>query len=239
MPAEGDGMAFRARTILFVVAVAAALLAAPPMAGASVVDDLLGIVSGGGSEPPPPQQPPPQSSPQKPPPDAGGPPPLAEGIKESSSLVAPASACPGQDDPRLPEAAQVKTMVCMLSYARTQKGRPALRGYKPLHVSATHKAQDIRHCQRLSHNACGRDVWYWFTRVGFFRGTWMAGEILADGAGDEGTAQGTLRRWLGSKPHRAVIFHPKFNRVGVGTVTARFRGVRHTRIWVAHFGYRH
>jgi uncharacterized protein YkwD len=232
-------MECRVRTILLVVAVGAALLAVPAPAGASVVDDLLGLVSGGGSQPPPEEPPPDQSSPQKSPPDAGGPPPLEEGIKESSSLVAPQSACPGQEDPRLPESAQVKTMVCMLSYARAQKGRHSLRGFKPLHVSATHKAQDIRHCQRLVHNACGRDVWYWFTRVGFFRGTWMAGEILADGAGEEGTVQGTLRRWLGSKPHRAVIFQPKFNLVGVGTLTARFRGVRHTRIWVAHFGYRH
>ena len=232
-------MAFRGRKTFLVTAAMAALLAAPPAAGASVVDDLLGIVSGGGSQPPPEQPPPPQSSSQKPPPGAGGPPPLAEGVKESSSLVAPASACPGQDDPSLSEAAQVRAMVCMLSYARVQKGRSALRAYKPLHVSATHKAQDIRHCQRLSHNACGRDTWYWFTRVGFFRGNWMAGEILADGAGEEGTVQGTLRRWLGSKPHRAVIFEPKFNMVGVGTLTVRFRGVRHTRIWVAHFGYRH
>jgi uncharacterized protein YkwD len=232
-------MAYRVRTILLMVVVGAAVLAAPPTAGASVVGDLLGIVSGGGSQPPP-EQPPPQSSPQKPPPDAGGPPPLAqEGIKESSSLVAPVSACPGQDNPRLPEAAQVRAMVCMLSYARVQKGRSALRPIKPLHVSATHKARDIRHCQRLSHNACGRDTWYWFTRVGFFRGNWMAGEILADGTGEDGTVQGTLRRWLGSKPHRAVIFEPKFDLVGVGTVTARFRGVHHTRIWVAHFGYRH
>jgi uncharacterized protein YkwD len=129
-------------------------------------------------------------------------------------------------------------MACMLSYARVARGRPALRDYKPFLVSATHKAHDIRRCQKLSHTACGRDTWYWMARVGFFRGTWMAGEILADGPGQSGTVQGTMRRWLASKPHRAVIFHPRFDLVGVGTVTARFHGVRHTRIWVAHFGYR-
>ena len=130
-------------------------------------------------------------------------------------------------------------MACMLSYARVARHRPALHRYKPFRFSATEKARDIRRCQRLSHTACGRDVWYWFSRVGFFQGNWVAGEILADGTGDAGTALGTMRRWLASDEHRAVIFHPKFNKVGVGTVVARFHGVRHVRIWVAHFGYRH
>ncbi|MFL5908003.1 MAG: CAP domain-containing protein [Solirubrobacterales bacterium] len=137
----------------------------------------------------------------------------------------------------MPEGPRVKAMVCMLSYARVAKGRHALRVYRPLQVSASHKARDVRRCQRLSHEACGRDPWYWIRRAGFFTGNWVAGEILADGNGQAGTVRGTIRIWLGSKPHRAVIFDPRFDLVGVGTVRGRFQGVRHMTIWAAHFGH--
>jgi hypothetical protein len=220
---------------MLVVAMAVTVIVVPQPASGSVVGDVLGIVSGSGSEPP---TPPESSPPQKPPPGGGGPGTLDRPVSPSNPLLPPESACPGESDPKLPPGAQMRVMRCLLSHARVAKGRSALRPFKPLRVSATHKARDIRRCQRLSHTACGRDPWYWVARVGFFKGTWSAGEILADGDRQRGTALGAMRRWLGSKPHRAVIFHPKFDLVGVGAVTGRFHGVKHVRIWVAHFGYR-
>jgi uncharacterized protein YkwD len=130
-------------------------------------------------------------------------------------------------------------MVCMENYARAAKGRHALRVSKPLRVSATGKAHDIRRCQQLSHEACGREFTYWMGRVGFFTGTWEVGEILADGGGRRGTVRGTMRAWLGSRTHREVLLHRRFDLVGVGLVRGRFRGYRHMRIWVSHLGDRH
>jgi uncharacterized protein YkwD len=129
-------------------------------------------------------------------------------------------------------------MVCMLSYARVAKGLPALRVSKPLRASATRKAADIRRCQRLSHRACGRNPWYWIKRVGFFNGPALAGENIAVGFGEEATARGTIRNWLDSGRHRAVVLHRGFNLVGIGRMTGRFRGFRGAVVWVAHLGYR-
>lgn len=221
------------RTIILVIAVAATATAVPPPASeAADLGDLLGILSGGGSEPP--QSQPPQSQPPGPA-GTGSP---DRPIPPDSKLLAPESSCPGQSDPGLPTGARARVMVCMQSYARVATGRPALRVFKPLRASATEKARDVRRCQVLSHEACGRDAWYWLRSVGFPQGTWLAGEVLAFGGRGTGTARATMRSWLGSATHRAVLLHPRFNLVGVGTVKGRFRGVRHATIWAAHIGYR-
>jgi uncharacterized protein YkwD len=73
--------------------------------------------------------------------------------------------------------------------------------------------------------------------VGFLKGTWLAGEVLAFGDTEAGTVRATMRSWLASTTHRAVLLHPRFNRVGIGTLTSRFRGVSHVTIWAAHLGY--
>jgi uncharacterized protein YkwD len=217
------------------VAVGLAVIAVPAPASAVDLGGLLGIISGGSG--PPEQGQPPASPPQSRPAEPGAAQPQSQPVRPQSKLLAPESECPGQTDPKLPAAARARTMACMLSYARVAKHRPALRVFKPLRTSATDKARDIMRCQKLSHEACGRDPFYWFERVGFLKGTWVAGEILAIDGGDGGTVLATMRRWLGSPPHRAVIFHPRFNLVGVGTVRGRFHGARHMTIWAAHLGY--
>ena len=221
------------RTIILVIAVTVTVIAVPPPASeAADLGDLVGILSGGGSEPP--QSQPPQSQP----PEPTGTPSPDRPIPPDSKLLAPESSCPGQSDPGLPTGARARVMVCMQSYARVAKGRPELRVFKPLRASATEKARDVLRCQVLSHEACGRDVWYWLRSVGFLQGTWLAGEVLAFGGRKTGTVRATMRSWLGSATHRAVLLHPRFNLAGVGTVKGRFRGVRHATIWVAHIGNR-
>jgi uncharacterized protein YkwD len=221
---------------------AVTVIAVSPAASASAdLGDVLGGLLGGGSTPPEPAPPP---SPQPAPSQSGssgsaGPTSLAASAgTPKDPLLAPESICPGQSDPSLPAHVEDRVMVCMLSFARVASGLPALRLYKPLQVSATDKAQDVRRCQRLSHEACGRSPWYWFKRVGFFRGRYVAGEMLAFGGAKSGTAQRTMTNWLNSKEHRAVLLHSGFDLVGVGTVTGTFSGYRGMRIWVAHLGAR-
>jgi uncharacterized protein YkwD len=240
MPAESKGsygMARRMRTIMLLVAVSAALAAvSQPASAAADVGDVLGILGGGQPQPTP--TPPPPSRPQ---PSGGG---GAQSVSQPAGppkdpLLAPESSCPGQTDLGLRLAAQERAMVCMQNYARSASGLAPLRTNKPLRVSAIDKARDIRRCQVLSHEACGRDPSYWFARVGFLKGAWVAGEVLAYGGGQRGTVRSTMRSWLDSKPHRAVLLDRRFNLVGVGVLTGTFHGFRGTRIWVGHLGYRH
>jgi uncharacterized protein YkwD len=230
----------RLRTIAMAAAVALVLVAVQRPATASAdLGDLLGLLSGGSpsqpGEPPSSPTPPPSSSSPNPLPTPAT--PTGNPIPRESELLATESDCPGQTDLGLPAAARAKTMVCMLSYARVAKGRAELHVYKPLHTSATDKAHDIRRCRAFTHEACGRDAFYWVERVGFFDHPALAGEILAFGASQAGSVLSTMRAWLGSPTHRAVILHSGFDLVGVATLHGRINGSTGA-IWVAHLGYR-
>jgi uncharacterized protein YkwD len=155
------------------------------------------------------------------------------------ALLAPESACPGQSDTSLPVPAQVQTMVCMHRWARAQQGLAGLHVSKQLRSSSTRKARDIKRCQDFSHDACGRNAFYWFKKVGFLRGSYGAGENLELGNGQAATVRGAMSAWLNSDDHRTVLLTPGFDDVGIGTVSGTFKGYSGVAIWVAHFGYHH
>jgi uncharacterized protein YkwD len=164
--------------------------------------------------------------------------PAAASAGQWDSLIAPESACPGQSDPSLPSAAQVQTMLCMHAYARAQAGVPPLRVSKELRASSARKAHDIRRCHQFSHEACGRDPFYWVRRVGFEHGSWGVGENLALGAGPTtGTVRSRMTAWIYSDEHRTILLARQFEQVGISVVSGRYRGVRGAVIWVSHFGY--
>jgi len=154
------------------------------------------------------------------------------------NLLAPESACPGQSDSSSPVMAQEATMVCMHNWARQQQGLAPLQAMKKLHVSSHDKAKDIKRCRQFSHEACGRDAFYWFRRVGFMRGNYGAGENLAFGSGPLGTVRDTMSAWLNSSVHRGVLLTSSFDDVGISVVSGKLHGHR-ADIWVAHLGYHH
>jgi uncharacterized protein YkwD len=155
------------------------------------------------------------------------------------SLLAPESACPGQSDASLPSDTQEQIMVCMHRWARAQEGLPGLHVSKQLRSSSARKAHDIRHCQDFNHDACGRDAFYWFKRVGFLRGSYGAGENLELGNGEAATVRGAMSAWLNSDEHRSVLLTPSFDDIGISMLSGQFKGYSGVAIWVAHFGYHH
>jgi uncharacterized protein YkwD len=155
------------------------------------------------------------------------------------SLLAPESACPDQSDSTLPTSVQEQTMVCMNRWARAQEGLGGLHVSKQLRSSSARKARDIRRCQDFNHDACGRDAFYWFKRVGFLRGTFGAGENLELGNAEAATVRGAMSAWLNSDEHRSVLLTQNFDDVGISMVSGQFKGYSGVAIWVAHFGYHH
>jgi uncharacterized protein YkwD len=155
------------------------------------------------------------------------------------SLLAPESACPGQSDASLPADTQEQVMVCMHRWARAQQGLSGLHVSKQLRSSSTRKARDIRRCQDFRHDACGRDAFYWFKKVGFLRGSYGAGENLELGNGQAATVRGAMSAWLNSDDHRNVLLTPNYDDLGVSMVSGQFKGYTGVAVWVAHFGYHH
>jgi uncharacterized protein YkwD len=163
----------------------------------------------------------------------------ASGDGPWDSLLAPETACAGQSDPSAPIEAQELTMLCMHNYARAASGLGPLRPVKPLRVSSGRKAKDMKGCDDFSHEACGRNTFYWLRKVGFMQGNYGVGENLAWGSGSLGTVHTIMSNWLNSDEHRVILLRPSYQDVGIGLAEGRFQGFVGAEIWVAHFGYRH
>jgi uncharacterized protein YkwD len=65
----------------------------------------------------------------------------------------------------------------------------------------------------------------------------VAGETLAWHRGWRLSPRRTVRRWMHSPSHRAVLLSSRYNRVGVGRSRGRYWG-RPATMWVAHVGRR-
>jgi uncharacterized protein YkwD len=63
----------------------------------------------------------------------------------------------------------------------------------------------------------------------------FAGENLAWGVGDRGTARGIVAAWLASPGHRANLLRASFRRVGVGDLVGTFRGFAGANVVTADF----
>jgi uncharacterized protein YkwD len=69
-------------------------------------------------------------------------------------------------------------------------------------------------------------------------GEWRAGETLAWGTGTYGTPRATVRMWLNSPSHRAVLLSPAYRWVGIGRAVGAFQGHSGAVVWTADWGQR-
>jgi uncharacterized protein YkwD len=151
-------------------------------------------------------------------------------------LIAPISACPGQEALDAPADAQESTMSCMVDYARGQAGLAELAEVETLQRSAGDKAEDVLRCDSFSHFACGRDFTYWMRETGYVSSQcWRVGENLAWGNGDYGTVRSIFRAWMSSPGHRENILDD-FAETGISLRIGTLSGQAGTHIWAEHFG---
>lgn len=118
-------------------------------------------------------------------------------------------------------------MLHALNVVRAQHGLASFHGSASLHRSASAYARWMLRADYFGHlgriRASGR-----FARLG---------EALAWHSGRRARVSRTVRRWMHSPPHRALILHPGFRWIGAGMARGRLQGRRATT-WVLHFGGR-
>jgi uncharacterized protein YkwD len=118
-------------------------------------------------------------------------------------------------------------MLHALNVVRAQHGLAPFHGSASLHRSATAYARWMLRSEYFGHlgriRASGR-----FSRLG---------EALAWHSDRRARVSRTVRRWMHSPPHRALVLHPGFRWVGAGMARGRLAGQRATT-WVLHFGGR-
>jgi uncharacterized protein YkwD len=110
--------------------------------------------------------------------------------------------------------------------ARTANGLRPLRRSRHLARSAGRFAARLMRLDAFGH---GDGV-----GAGRFR---MVGEALSLHRGWRARARHTVRRWLRSPPHRAIVLGSRFRRAGAGLKRGRFGG-RLATIWVLRVGRR-
>ena len=74
------------------------------------------------------------------------------------------------------------------------------------------------------------------TRSGFINGySWTAGETLAWGWGTRSGAKATVKAWLNSPEHRAILLSPTYRWVGIGRNCGSYLGHPDACVWTADF----
>lgn len=154
----------------------------------------------------------------------------------TSPLIASAEVCPAQTNLASPLQVQVKAMLCMTNFARAGVGLPPLTESAQLDASAEGKSGDVLSCREFSHFACDRDFTYWMQQSGYVGDAcWHAGENLAWGAGEYGSARSIFRAWMASPGHRQNILGD-YHEVGIDVSQGALEGHRRARVWTSHFG---
>jgi uncharacterized protein YkwD len=135
-----------------------------------------------------------------------------------TALAVPAGASAGERTPQL-------RMLAAVNEVRAKHGLGALRGSRSLHRSARSYA---RYMLR-------RDYFGHLGRIRASSRFSLLGENLAWHSGRRPGVSRTVRSWMRSAPHRALILHPGFRWLGAGLARGRL-GRRGVTAWVLHLG---
>jgi uncharacterized protein YkwD len=128
----------------------------------------------------------------------------------------------------LPGGASASKSIDMLNavnMVRAQHGLPAVHYSRTLAHSAHSYSATLMRTGYFGHDS----------RIHASRRFRTLGEILEWRRGLRPAVWATLRDWMNSPPHRAVILDGEFRYAGAGYVRGRFHGRRAT-IWAMHFG---
>jgi uncharacterized protein YkwD len=116
-------------------------------------------------------------------------------------------------------------MLRKVNAARARHGLPALRPSRSLGRSSGRFAHWLMSHGLFGHRA-GVSASHRFRRLG---------EALAMHSGSKPGIRGTVRSWLGSPAHRAIVLTHSMRWIGVGMSRGRFGGHRAV-IWVLQVG---
>jgi uncharacterized protein YkwD len=162
--------------------------------------------------------------------------PSQTAASSASPLVAPAAACPGQNNLGASPETQEQAMECMIDFARRRVGLSELTEAAALHQSAANKVADVFSCDSFSHFACGREFTYWIEQAGYMSTPcWHVGENLAWGAGEYGSARAIFIAWMRSPAHRDNLLGD-YADTGISVQVGELGGRQEIHVWAAHFG---
>jgi uncharacterized protein YkwD len=121
-------------------------------------------------------------------------------IAKRSGSCPNAGVAPDQLEPAVARAA----VLCAVNRARRHNGLAALRGNASLRRAAGRHARDMARRGYFAHQRPGGPSLMERLHAAGWQGN-AAGEAIAWGCGELATASATVRAWLDSPPHRAIL----------------------------------
>src|SRR5436190_17842567 len=132
----------------------------------------------------------------------------------AAALVAVAAVHPGvasaaQQPPR-------KLLVKRINHVRARHGLKPVAASRIVHRAAIRHSDDMMWRDYFSHTSpTGSTMVDRILKTGYVSGySWAAGETLAWGWGTKTGARATVRAWMHSPEHRAILLSPKYRVVG-------------------------
>jgi uncharacterized protein YkwD len=112
-------------------------------------------------------------------------------------------------------------VLVLLNGIRHEHGLSRLTGSRALRNAARSHSSDMLKRGYFEHNSPNEafDV-----RIRRYLKSPLVGENIAWGTGSYGTAEGIVKLWMHSAPHRRIILMRSLHRVGLGIATGSFEG---------------
>jgi len=151
----------------------------------------------------------------------------------AAALVAVAAAHPG-----IASAAQTpprKLLVQRINHVRGRHGLAPVASSRTLHSAAIRHSDDMMGRDYFSHTSpSGSTMVDRILKTGYVSGySWVAGETLAWGWGTHKGARATVRAWMHSPEHRAILLSPKYRVIGAARACGRYLGYSGACVWTA------
>ena len=132
------------------------------------------------------------------------------------------------------------SVVCAINRQRRRHGLAPLSSQRQLRKAGGRYARDMVSRHYFSHvSPEGRTLGDRLRAIGYLSGgTYSIGEALGLGSGDRATPASTVKAWMHSPPHRALLLSPAFREIGVGVMPGSPFGGAGAMTYVAEFGAR-
>lgn len=144
---------------------------------------------------------------------------LATAFALAADSPAIAAGCPGATaNAASANAGKLRSaLMCVVNRKRAASGLAALKVDRRIQRAATRHARDMQKHNYFAHQrAGGPDLTSRLHRAGWYGKAW--GETIAYGCGPLASPKATLRAWMNSPPHRAIILSGTYRDGGVGVV---------------------
>jgi uncharacterized protein YkwD len=128
-----------------------------------------------------------------------------------------------------------KLLLKRINHVRAMHGLAAVDGSRTIRGAAMRHSDDMIGRDYFAHTSpTGSTMTDRILNTGYVSGySWVAGETLAWGWGTHIDARSTVRAWMHSPEHRAILLSPRYRVIGISRACGHFLGYTGACVWTA------